>query len=263
MFRSLKDYVVKYTMEYGMFEVTPENRKVRDNEATKALRESFLKFGFLPMFPIWVYKNGNGKLKIKAGHHRFKMAQELGLPIYYIIYPNVGSLYDFEHATNRWVIINFLESLVNSNPQYQKVLDYYMKTGIPISTVIGMLSGTKNSLTGGRNLKEFKKGEFVPVDTKHADTVGNIVAYLKDIGIKFASSRSFVIALSDCIKLNDFNVELFKRKSKTNIGEFQKRSSREEYLEIIDSVYNKFNSKKLNISWSVKNTDRYKKENVA
>lgn len=65
------------TKDYSRFELCQFNRSVAK---TKNLRDSMKEHGFIPAYPIHCTLKG-GKLQIKAGHHRFEVAQELGLAV--------------------------------------------------------------------------------------------------------------------------------------------------------------------------------------
>ena len=62
------------TNNSGKFELCSFNR---DLDKTQRIEESMKKHGYIPAYPIHCVKNGTGKFKIKAGHHRFYVARKL------------------------------------------------------------------------------------------------------------------------------------------------------------------------------------------
>src|SRR5262245_37600255 len=85
------------TADYSRFTVPGANRGL--NPAKHAnLKNSMLKYGFLPCCPLAVMERG-GKLIAKAGQHRLAIAEELGLPVYYVIVQQDFDLAE-EAATN-------------------------------------------------------------------------------------------------------------------------------------------------------------------
>ena len=69
------------TINYNLFELHDLNRDV---EKIDRLKASMMRHGFIKAYPLHVMKNGFGKLKVKAGHHRLTAAKDLGLPVFYV-----------------------------------------------------------------------------------------------------------------------------------------------------------------------------------
>ena len=94
---------------YSRFELTPFNRDVKK---TKHLESLMRREGWIDAYPAHVIRNGDGRLLIKAGHHRFVVAQRLGIPIKYVECKDTTTIHELEKATIRWSIQDYLDSYV-------------------------------------------------------------------------------------------------------------------------------------------------------
>jgi hypothetical protein len=223
------------TMDYEKFELLPVNRNV---EKTRALEESMKKHGWISAYPMHVVSNGNGKLKIKAGHHRFYVARELGLAVKYVECNDSISIYELEKATNKWIMADYLASYVRAaKPAYTEVKRFCETTGIGISTAISMLgghtAGTKNF-----NIK-FKNGDFRLASRGHAYTVGDIVLHCKKHGIKWAHDYRFVEALSRIVQIKEIDVKVLKHKIRTFPFLLTKQPTLAAYQQMLEDIYNR------------------------
>ena len=244
---------VRETDQYDRFELHEFNRSIGN---TKNLEESMRKFGWIDAYPMHVEKNGSGKLKIKAGHHRFVVAKKLGIPVKYIICDDLGAtIQELEKSTRLWSMQDYLESYVrNKRPSYIAIKEYCELTGIGLNNAISMLGG--ESAGSNNKGKLFKNGVFKISDSQHAEIVGDIVIYLKRIGIKFANANLFVQAISRCVWVKEFLPSVFKNKCKTFKALVEKQQNLEGYLQMIDSIYNRQSKKKIPLQHLASETSR-------
>ena len=233
---------VQETSNYEKFELLDFNRDVGK---TKQLELSMKKFGFRTCEPLDVMRNGNGKLKIRQGHHRLFVARKLGIPVKYVISDDDISIYEIERTRNRWSIMDYLISWCRKgNPHYLAVKEYIEKTGISLSHAISMLGG--HSAGSGNFLEVFKIGEYRIKDNRtHADIVASLVVFAKNQNIPFYNGSLLVQAFSKCVWLEEFNVSQMKQKMKVYAGMFEKKANLEKHLELVEDIYNKQSHKKV------------------
>jgi hypothetical protein len=253
--------VLRRTSNYSKFVPLSQNRVVRLNRNTvKRLKESMGKYGFIPAFPLLVIHNGNNMLLIKSGHHRFEVAKELGLPVWYVVCDNDLTIAEIEGSTTSWSTAHFVQSHVRSGnkPEYEKLDEFSERTGISTNMSAVLLSGISNEGSGSFTRK-LKSGDFEVKDKKLAETVGEIVIHCRVNGIKFADSSLFVAALSKVVLVPGFDLKTLKYKIKSHTSLMKKQASQYDYIALIQRVYNRQNSNLLPIMIEVEKMDRARK----
>jgi len=226
---------IKETINYCKFELLTFNRNVK---STRALEESFRRYGFLDAYPIHVVLNGSGKFKIKAGHHRFAVARKLNIPIKYIVVEDGGiSIYELERSTRNWSLADYLESYCRtSNGEYLAVRRYHQRTGIALSRCIAIL-GKQISESNLRN--QFYCGKFKVNDKKFADTIEEIVDICKAYVPNVATKSNFVGALCRIVFVEQFSVSRFSMKMKSHgLRLMDPASTIAEHTGNIERIYN-------------------------
>jgi hypothetical protein len=224
------------TKDYAKFELCQFNRSV---EKTKHLRESMLKHGYIPAYPIHCVRSSSGKLQIKAGHHRFEVAQELGIAVFYVVSNDAATIHELETATTAWKPKDYLVSFVRCGMEdYAKVADFHERTGISLGICISMLGG--ESAGSCNKIRVFKSGAFKVTSEglKHAESVGEVVRFCSDIGIR-SHDFIFVQTLSRCLFVPQFSVEVFKRRAEANKSMFKPCRSIAEQTDLFEAIYNR------------------------
>ena len=244
------------TNNYGRFELHDFNRNIG---RIKYLEESMRKHGWIDAYPMHVVRNGNGKLKIKAGHHRFHVARTLGIPVKYVESADNASIHELEKATSPWVMSDYLYSFCRmGKPAYLKVKEYHEATGIGLNSCISMLGGNS---AGTHNFDEsFKSGSFQIKDTAHAGIVADIIMHCKKCGIKWATHDLFVRAVSRIAWAEGFDPSILKHKIGTFPYLIEKQANLVAYTEMIDSVYNRQSKVRVPLAF---NADKAARERTA
>jgi len=224
------------TVDYEKFELCDFNRDVRK---TKRLEASMKRHGYIPSYPLHCLRGSNGKLRIKAGHHRFVVARKLGLPVYYVLGDDTATIHELERATVPWSPADYLESYVRSGdkPAYNAVREYHQRTGIPLGLCVGLLAGeTANS---GNQLRRFKAGRYeLAEDLSHAERVADLVQHCTNEGVAFAKQTLFVQAVSRCLRAREFDPKVFKTRVSANPGSLTNCRNLDSMMENIEEVYN-------------------------
>lgn len=224
------------TSDYAKFELCQFNRNV---EKTKFLRESMKRHGFIPAYPIHCNEESGGRLLIKAGHHRFEVAQDLGIPVYYVVTQDDATIHELEKATTNWKQKDYMVSFARCGMRdYVVAKEFHERTGISLGVCISMLAGE----SGGSHNKteEFKHGTFKVTEDgiKHAEQVAAIVLHCSDCGIR-AHDVIFVQAISRCLFVKEFSAETFKKRAEANLSMFKPCRSVAEQTELFESIYNR------------------------
>ena len=237
---------IKETRNYNLFEQHEVNRAVKK---IGKLELSMKKNGWIDAYPMHVIENGGGKLKIKAGHHRFFVARKLGIPVKYVKCDDSSTIHELESATVHWSLGDFMDSYINAGKKdYEAVERYHDQTGIPLTAVIALLSG--RSASSSSKAQMFKMGTYkLAKNQVHANRVKDIVMFMQDLKIKIASSAMFVSAISKILRVNQFSVSRFKRKLKSRKSMFEKQPSVVAYLMLIEKIYNFKSTNKLPLAF--------------
>lgn len=222
--------------DYEKFELHQLNRPTRKD---KNLENLMLKYGWIDAYPMHVVKNGNGKLKIKAGHNRFETARRIGIPVKYCICDDNASIHELEKSTKAWSVSDYLESYIRSgSPHYAYLKNFHKKTSIGISACMSMLSG--ESAGSNNKLYAFKDGKFEPNKDgiEHANAVASMVEACRLQGASWANSAPFVAALSKMMWVKEFSYEEFIQRVKRHPQFLEKQRGIEGYFSMIESLYN-------------------------
>jgi hypothetical protein len=153
---------LQVSKNYEMFELTDYNRSLHTDPV---LEESMRKYGFMPSSAVHCVRNGNGKLRIIRGHHRFKKAKELGLPVWYIVDESNKDLFSLEACKTSWSVGDFAYARANAGHEdFVKLLEFqkahHLTPGAAASLVGGESAGSKNKI------RTVKKGNFRAGDMK-------------------------------------------------------------------------------------------------
>ena len=235
------------TTDYSLFIPNPHNRESHDNFK---LLESMKKNGFLCAYPIHVATAPGGKFMIVSGHHRFKYAKMLGLPVYFIIDDTPVSVPEMEQTSLSW---NLRDQVVGfareGNAEYQTVLRFQKKHELPLTVAAALVGGvTAGSDSKTRDLKNgvFRRSE----DTEHSDRVIGFLDILSAHGddrLKFVRNKAFVNAVSHALRIPASELSYTKLTHKAQVfGTYlHKRSTYQEYLKELEDLYNRQERRKL------------------
>jgi hypothetical protein len=219
------------TKDYSRFDLCLFNRSVAKK---KDLRESMKDHGFIPAYPIHCEAKGS-RLLIKAGHHRFEVAQELGIAVYYVVSEDTATIHELEKATTRWTVEDYLESYIRcGNEGYIALKEYHEETGIPLGMCVAILGG--ETATSGNKLQQFKDGRFCISGQEHADDIKRVVTHCQAIGISV--NQNFVAALSRCLRVPEFSIEVFLTRASSNRDDFKKCRTVIEQMRHFEEIYN-------------------------
>jgi len=211
----------------------------RDVKKTKRLEKSMLKHGWIDACPLHVIRNGSDKLKIKQGHHRFIAAQKIGIPIKYVECVDDATIYELEATTIRWSMEDYLTSHCRTGKkEYLKVRQYCDETGIGLNQAFSMLAG--HAAGSGNFQREFKEGDYkVKGTSDHAGIVKDIVLCIKKYGVPFYNTSLLVKAISKIVWVTELSLPQLKSKIKLFPYLFEKKANLDQYLDLLEEVYNR------------------------
>jgi len=154
---TIKSPKILHTTDYGMFENIHSNRDV-DRHHLRRLTKAIQTKNLLYLFPIVVNKS----MEVVDGQHRLKVAEALGLPIFYLIDNDITKA-DIAMVNNNrksWVSKNFIDFYakegVKEYKQLKKLLDDYQ---ITIMAGVRLMDGNALSyFSGGTSSHNLRSG---------------------------------------------------------------------------------------------------------
>jgi hypothetical protein len=232
------------TRNYDLFEQHPMNREFREKVQ---LRESMLTHGFLPSCAITCMRLRGGKLLIVSGHHRFKYAKELGLPVWYIVDDTIPEAAVLQYlrerdGTTAWSVTDFVQSQINANNQdYVRFESWRKENGLSVTVASMILSGSVNYGGAYSSNDILKRGSFTMPATipSLSAKVLDLIQFLRAEKWPYAAATTFVAALMLSCRVPEFDPSVFKaRIRKHGIERLPHLNTTRGYLAAIQDVYN-------------------------
>jgi hypothetical protein len=198
----------------------------------------------------------NGKLMIKARHHRFFVAKALGLSVKYIVCDDQSTIHELEQATNPWDLKDYLVSYDRCGyAPYGTVMRYQARTGIPLMACISMLGG--QSAGSNNKVNAFKDGRFELGDPTHSEIVADIILHCKKkCKIPWVTNTMFVKAVSKVTWVEEFQPSHLKKKISTFPFLLEKKPDVASYVEMLEQVYNRQNKNPIPLAFLAEQTAR-------
>jgi len=216
------------TKDYSVFKTLKGNRIINQKNLRRIIASMRKK---VHRSPIQV----NERMEIIDGQHRLEARRELGLPVEYYISKgaDLTTVQDLNTNTENWKIDDYLNSYIAKGLKdyiiYKQFLDAY-KFNHRITMYL---------LTGDTRTNEatFKEGEFKIKDIQQASEIAsklNLVGAYYD-GYK---RRTFCYAFVSCLKNKKFVFEEFLNKLSYQRSKLFDCARVDQYLEIIEEIYN-------------------------
>jgi hypothetical protein len=222
------------TKNYRLFERNSENRALKPKEH-KRLLASMKRYGFLACFPIVCSRNGQKRLVVKEGQHRLAFAEELGLPVYYVVEDVDFDIAVINCTAKVWGLRDYAEKYAANNvAAYQEGLEFAESHRLPIGTAFALLGGT----TSISNMQSaFIDGTFKVKDREWADVVASVYCTMVALAPRTRSVR-FVEACMAICRVVKFDPNRMIRCAERCREKLVPYSTRDAYLDMLEEVYN-------------------------
>ena len=232
---------VHTTNDYSLFSSIHGNRTV-NNLHIERLNQSISKNYLHTIITV------NESMQIIDGQHRFEVIKFLGLPLNYVVCEGYGL--DEVHILNQnnraWKIDDYLDGYIElDNINYVTYKDFKDKYNLTHSQCISMLSG-HNGNANSHIINIFRDGKFKVTHLKTAKQIADNLLKIKDFydGYK---RNSFVKAIIKCMNNDKFNFNEFLHKVSLNPTLLQDCSNTNQYLSLIETIYNHYRKEKVNL----------------
>ena len=244
-----KQKIIYSTSNYSQFIKDASNRTIRSNPR---LRDSMRKYGWLDAFPMLVVLR-EGQKVIKDGQHRNDIAQQLNLPVKYVICDEDGLQASETSVGLSWTLSDYVNSYIErGNEQYRKLLSFKDETGLSIGTCADLLYG-KCATAGAA--KVVKSGAFKVKNENQARAVVSVIHAAEKV-VKWAKSQRFVSAVTHAVIHAEINVGALCDRIRSQPGRLVLQPTTLDFISMIEDIYNFRNKASIPILHKVKNAIR-------
>lgn len=221
------------TRNYDLFDRSAENRPV-DLDKHKKLFASMTELGFMFEFPIVVRQTSNG-LIIEDGQHRFAVAQELGLPVYYVVTTADFDVAALSLTTKVWSPEDYAQKFAGQGIQdYARCIEFADKHKLPVAKAAAVLGGCCDY---GNVKPLFITGKFRIKDEKWAVQVLNLYRPLVQLSAEVKNMRLMEACMGVC-RVKGFDAERLLKSAATCREKLVSYSTKEAFLEMLEEIYN-------------------------
>jgi hypothetical protein len=231
------------TKDYSIFKFRDDNRIVNTNHVKK-LSQRMKDNGWLSTSVVTI--NGSGE--VIDGQHRVKAAMSVGCPIRYKCVRGAGSdeMTSMNTLQRNWSPFDHLHKFVKKgNPNYITFQKFKEEFPMFKYTEIAML--LQNSTTSIKR-DNFDSGNYVVRNEKKGRLWGQYLLELKPYFEKYYNKSIFVRGFLKIISnKKEFVFEEFLHKVKLRPNMLVACGTTEQYIEMIENIYNYKRSNKVNL----------------
>ena len=223
------------TSNYRLFRSDIDNRELQLKKHRR-LKQSLMKYGFLRCFPIVCHRNGAKQLVVKDGQHRLAFAEELGIPVSYIIEEQDFDIAEVNSAGRGWSLTDYADKWAKTGLEdYQEAITFSDTHRVPLGMAFAILSGQQSySASLSRRVMS---GHWEVTDRTFAHKVAATYSGLAAISKTMKNAR----CLEACIAVS--RVEEFDPKRllggadrcRDKLASF---TTRDAYLDLLEEIYN-------------------------
>lgn len=225
-----------WTRDYSTFEFDPANRDIK--EARVREKQEMIRNGkdFLRECPI-IVQYVDGKLVIRDGQHRRVAAEREGVVLYYVLTDRMSSedVITLNNSQHSWSINDRMKHFVTQGKPEYLALDAFQKKypWILLSVAVNLCH------YGDRAKMGFDDGTYTANDLTFAEEVAQLCLQLKEFTPLY-ETRSFIESIACCLEIDGFEAKRLVDKARRQTGDIKRHGRAEQYLEMWDGIYNKW-----------------------
>lgn len=234
-----------HTREYKKFKLIKGNRPV-DESHVRALMKSMRNKDLL--IPIAV----NSKMEVLDGQHRLEARQRLAYDVPYYWTGDDFGLSDVQkiNASQKgWTNKDFCTSYITLGKKDYEVYRWFVETyKLPHTESISLLMGSKKIEAGESAKKLFQGGDFKVKDLNGAKHTAEMLAEIEPL-FSHWKQRNFIKAVLWLLKKKHFSWKVFLKKVELNPTLMQVCMTTEQYIELIEKIYNYKSQNKVSLKY--------------
>jgi hypothetical protein len=231
------------TKDYSIFKFREDNRPIIPNHVKK-LAKRMSERGWLPTSVVTI--NGSGD--IIDGQNRVTAAMSVGCPIRYKVVKGAGSdeMTEMNTLQKNWSPFDHLHKFVVKGNKNYVVFNNFI-TDYPMYKYTEVAMFLNNSMSSVKR-DTFESGEYVVKNEKKAREWANNILELKPYFEKYYNKSIFVRAMVKIMSnKKDFVFEEFLHKVKLRPMKLVPCGTVEQYVEMIEGIYNYMRKDKVNL----------------
>lgn len=234
--------LIQQTKDYDVFQHFGCNRRLHEGNLKK-LQRSISQENMLASRPILI----DEQFRVIDGQHRLEAARRLGVPVWYQVHDGrrPEDMIMLNNAVKSWGIPDYLNFYTkNSYANYINLSSFIEKNKVDVNIALHMLNSDRS--TGF--YKDFKEGRYeFPDTTEYMNVIlrktmiDDTIEFIKKktSGNKIYLDRvTFYCSLVTFFNRDNFQYETFMKKLQYKLDLMRPCSKKEEYLKILQSIYN-------------------------
>lgn len=223
------------TKDYRLFHRDSENRNLNPKKH-RNLFKSLSKNGFLRSFPLSCLRDAKGNLHIKDGQHRLAIAEQLGLPVYWVEEVVDYDIAEINNTAVTWCNKDYAEKYIEQGLQpYIEGMAFAERHGLQVGIAFALLGGCAN-FSGVS--EDFRRGQFRITDRKWAEQVATLYNSLVALAPEFKGSTRLLEAVMCLFRTPGFDGERLLSGAERQRDKLVVYSTRDAYLEMLEKLYN-------------------------
>lgn len=238
VYQDCQDVTVHSTRDYAKFSFDPRNRPVNQDQL-ETLYDSIEKVNLLHVFPIVV----DSKFTVYDGQHRLKVAEALGVPVYYIFDDKVS----IDHVTMttdavaKWEGKDYLHRwCIEGKQDYLDLQKFWFSNKMLKGKPFLSLQASANLCHyGDRKAMNiaFRQGSYKCNDLPFAESV---TSALRDWSehVEFFNHATFINAISNLSGNRHYDHQQMMSKMQYMSTRMVKCPDTASYIALIDEIYN-------------------------
>lgn len=223
------------TREYNKFKIIKGNRPVDEVHVRNLMKSMKNKDLFIPIAV-------NSKMEVLDGQHRLEARKRLALAVPYYWAGDDTGLADVQalNASQKgWTNKDFCESYIALGKKDYEIYKWFIDTyKLPHVESVMLLFGQLESRSCGIGAKAlFQSGSFVVKDLSGAKRFAEMLTEVQPY-FEHWRQRNFVRAVFLLLKKKNFDWRVFMRKVEMNPTLMQVCMTTEQYIDLIEKIYN-------------------------
>ncbi len=230
------------TKDYSMFKFREDNRLVNANHVKK-LANRMRERGWLSSSVVTL--NGSGE--VIDGQHRVKAAMSVGAPIRYKVTRGAGSdeMTDMNTLQKNWSPFDHLHKFVTKGNSNYITFDKFVRDYPMFKYTEVAMFLNNNMSTIQRHV--FESGLYVVKNERKGREWANYILELKPYFEKYYTKSIFVRGFIKCLLKKEFVFSEFLHKVKLRPNNLVACGTVDQYVEMIENIYNYKRSNKINL----------------